>query len=356
MARFIKKQDGNKGHSPEALTFIGARRLDEPVIEVFDYKQNQLRQMDPADVHQLEAFKNVDCVSWINIDGLHDVEFIKKVGEIFDLHLLLLEDILDTSQRANFEEFDNCLFIVLKMLSCPKGQDQIEVEHISLVVSENYLLSFQEGITGDVFNPIRERMSRPTSKIRTNGTHYLAYSLLDVIIDNYIDIIERFGEKIEKLERKLMENQSSTEILQEINNYKIEINFLRKTIRPVRELAILFAKSDSELIDETMRPYLKNLVDHTSHATESIETYQIMLNDQLNIYQTSISNKLNEILRVLTVFSVIFIPLTFIAGVYGTNFEYLPELKMKYAYPMFWALMVTIVGIMLYLFKRKKWL
>ncbi|HEX9650770.1 MAG TPA: magnesium/cobalt transporter CorA [Cyclobacteriaceae bacterium] len=355
MARFLEKQEGKFGKDPGDLTFIGKQRLEVPIIEVFDYSQNHFEKVTFQNLDELSKLKDSDSVSWINIDGLHDIELMQKIGQIFDLHPLLLEDIMNTSQRPKFEEFDNCIFIVLKMLWLIKDSDSVENEHTSFVVGKNFLISFQEGLPGDVFNPIRDRLQRATTKVRNRRPDYLAYALLDVIIDNYIIIIERFGERIELLEGKLSSNPNE-ELLQEINNYKTEINFLRKTIRPVRELAVSFEKSDSEIIEDENRPYIKSLVDHVAHSAEAIETYQIMLNDQLNVYQTKQSNKLNEILRVLTVFSVIFIPLTFIAGVYGTNFEHFPELEFQYGYYVFWAAMIFTALVMVYFFKRRKWL
>jgi magnesium transporter len=351
MARFIEK-DKRLWEGPD---FDTAERVDGSILEVFNYTPESFNKVGSNPLKQIQQLKDTDAILWVNIDGMEDVELIQKIGDHFDLHPLVMEDIFNTSQRPKFEEFDNCFFIAMKMLSCEDAMDEVQVEHISFVAGKNYLISFQEGVAGDVFNPIRDRLSRSNTKIRTRGTDYLVYSLLDAIVDNYIEIIERFGERIERLERKLSIDPTGDQI-QEINAYKMEINFLRKTIRPVRELALRFLKSESEFIEERTEPYLKSLVDHTTHAIEAIETYQIMLNDQLNIYQTSISNKLNEILRVLTVFSVIFIPLTFVAGVYGTNFEYFPELGYKYSYPLFWLGMIALAGGMLYYFRRKKWL
>lgn len=328
---------------------------NEVILEAFDYSQDHFKQIDFSSIDKLNALKNPSTTSWINVDGLEDKELLRCIYELFELHPLLLEEIQDVSQRPNFEEFDDYIFITVKMLSCDPTTDKILTEHLSIVVGKYYLITFQEGLAGDVFNPIRERLSRAKSKLRMNGTDYLTYAILDVIIDNYIMIIERFGERIELLERKFRRNQTDN-ILDDIYEYKMEINFLRKTIRPVRELAVLLEKSESEIIDDKTVPYLKSLVDHMAHATEAIETYQIMLNDQLYIYQTRISNKLNDILRVLTVFSVVFIPLTFIAGVYGTNFDYLPELHFKYSYGIFWGILITTATSMLYYFKRKGWL
>ena len=355
MARIIGKVEDAKGKAPGDLVFIGSQHLEKITIDIIQFDQNNLDSKSISGIEELEEVGNSKKTSWINIDGVHDSEMITKVGQLFDLHILLLEDVMNTTQRPKFEEFDNCFFLVLKMLSLRKGSNEIEVEHISIVVGKNHLITFQEGMEGDVFAPIRERLSRTTSKVRNRKSDYLAYAIIDIIVDNYISIIESLGNQIENLERKLIENPSP-ELLNEVNKFKIEINFLRNTIRPVRELVIQFEKSESEIIDDSTTPFLKDLVDHMVHATESIDTYQIMMTDQMNFYQTRVSNKLNEIIRVLTIFSVVFIPLTFIAGVYGTNFEYFPELKYKYSYPIFWALLIFLAGAMLIYFRRKKWL
>ncbi len=355
MPKILETQENKKGKPPGDLTFVGSKQLDRPTVEVFDYSENQIESLEIDHLKELSYLKDSKSVSWVNIEGLHDVGFIQELGEIFDLHPLLLEDTLNTTQRPKFEEFDDYFFIAVKMLTYNDHSDEIEMEHTSFVVAKNYVITIQEGRPGDVFKPIRERLQRSTSKIRSRGTDYLAYSLLDVIVDNYISIIEGFGEKIERLEEKLIDDDG-TDVSEEINRYKKEINFLRKTVRPTRELAAMFWKCESDIIDERTVPYLNDLIDNIAHASESIETYQIMLNDQLHILQTQISNRLNEILRVLTVFSVVFIPLTFIAGVYGTNFKYFPELEFQYAYPVFWGILITTAGLMLLYFKRKRWL
>lgn len=355
MARFLENRDDTLGKAPGELIFVGSQKLEIPIIEVTDYSQDHFEKIDVEHVNDIPDLKSKDSVSWINIDGIHQPSLINAIGEKFDLHALILEDILNTSQRPKFEEFENCIFLVLKMFNYNFETKNVDIEHISIVVGKTFLITFQEGVSGDVFNPVRERLKRRTTKTRARKSDYLAYCLIDVIVDNYISIIERFGERIEELEHELTRNPSP-ELLNQINSYKMEINFLRKTIRPVRELAQHFEKSESDIIEDRTTPYLKDLVDHTAHATEAIETYQIMLNDQLNIYHTSISNKLNDTIRVLTIFSVVFIPLTFIAGVYGTNFVHFPELQHPYAYPIFWGSMVIVAGFMLLFFKRKGWL
>jgi len=354
MARFLKKHGAKYGTAPGSLIFVGDQRVEKTEVEAIIFNPDNLQEFKAQEVAQLASIHIPNYVSWINIVGLHGVEVVKQMGEYLNLHNLIQEDILNTNQRPKFEEHDEHIYIVLKVLHYNKQKEMLETEQLSLVICKDTLISFQE-IEEDVFGPIRERLVRPTTKIRHRNSDYLAFALLDAIVDHYIFIIEQFGEKIESLENELLEQPKNSH-LQQINEYKKEINFLRKTVRPVRELASDFSKSESELIDDQTFPFIKDLQDHVIQATEAIEVYREMLNDQLDIYNSGLSNKLNEIIRVLTVFSVVFIPLTFLAGIYGTNFEHLPELKFRYAYPVFWVALILIAFGMITFFKKRKWL
>jgi magnesium transporter len=323
-------------------------------LEIIRYAPELLDEFHSLKVEDLKDLFTKNITLWINIEG-NDPELLASLSEFFQLHPLLQENMSDFTQSPRLEEFDDHIFLTLKMLSNESATGKIVVEHLNIIIGENYLITIQEGLEGDVFHPIREKLNRMKSRLRVKGSDYLAYAVLDVIIDNYIMIIESFGERIEELEKQFL-NTDQKDPLKEIYDYKLQINFLRKTIRPVREVAVLLEKSDSEIINASTIPYYNSLVNHMAHSTEAIETYQIMLNDQLYLYQTRVSNKLNEILRTLTIFSVIFIPLTFIAGVYGTNFKFLPELSYKYSYAIFWGVLIVIAGGMLVYFKRKRWM
>lgn len=354
MARFVRKSDITKGRAPGALLFVGTQRVDQVKIEAITYDPDQVEQRQDLKKMDIAQLSDQNGRQWINVVGIHDVSIIQAFGDHYELHPLLQEDILNTTQRPKFEEFPSALYIVVKLLHLDDESQEIQAEQLSLVVAPNLLLSFQE-ISEDVFDTIRQRLLKPTTKIRHRNSDYLAFALLDAIVDEYILIIERFGEKIEALEEELL-SQTKAHHLGQINRYKKEINFLRKAIRPVRELVFQFRKCESELIDFQTLPYLSDLVDHINQASEDIELYRDMLNDQLSIYNSSISNKLNEIIQVLTIFSVVFIPLTFLAGIYGMNFKYLPELNYRYAYPIFWLVLLGIASGMIFYFKRKKWL
>lgn len=354
MARFFSKRDESLWKAPGSLIFVGTRKMDEPQMDLIQFNQDNITRQENPNFQELAACFSQHNVSWLNINGLHDTDLINKIGDYFNLHPLLLEDVLNSAQRSKFEEYDNYLFFVLKMLKYDDQHNEIFSENLSIVIGDHYIISFQEA-NGDVFDPIRDRLLRPTTKIRTRKSDYLAYALMDAVVDNYIYIVERYGERIENLEKNLI-NHPNQHIVRDINYYKMELNFLRKTIRPVRELIAQYAKSESKLIETKTFPYLKDLMDHITHAAEAIETYRDMIKDQLETYQTNVSNRLNDIIRVLTMFSVIFIPITFVAGVYGTNFEHFPELEYKFAYPIFWGFLIFIAISMLIFFRHKKWL
>ena len=354
MARFFKKREEIKGLSPGSLIFIGNQKVDNIRIRVIDYDGSQLKEDELKDIAAGAAFKQTNTVTWINIDGLHDHTVMKAIGQTFDLHPLLLEDIMNTGQRPKFEEFENCLFLVLKMLRYDKEKKMIYAEQLSLVLGDTFLLTFQEQ-PGDVFEPVRERIRKQKARIRASGIDYLAYALLDTVVDNYIFIIERLGEQIEDIEEEVLE-KAEPAVMEKINAFRREMNFLRKSVRPAREAIIQLSKLDSDLINDQTVPFLKDLQDLITQASEAIDTYRDMLSDQLNLYNSVVGNRMNDIMKVLTIFAAIFIPLTFIAGIYGTNFEYLPELKFKYSYFFFWGILLSVAGVMLLYFKKKKWL
>jgi magnesium transporter len=354
MARFFKKREANKGLAPGSLVFIGNQKVEKLRMRVIDYDNTKLDEMELKNIHQGEDYKKTKTVTWINIDGLHDVNKIREIGDSFELHPLLLEDILNTAQRPKIEEFDNCIFIVLKMLRYDNEKKMIISEQLSVVLGITFLLTFQEQ-PGDVFEPVRERIRKHKGRIRVAGIDYLAYALLDTVVDNYIYIIERLGEQIEDIEEEILDNPDSA-VMEKINTFKREMNYIRKSVRPTREAIIHLSRSDSDLINESTTPFLKDLEDLITQATEAIDTYREMLSDQLNIYNTNVSNRMNDIMKVLTIFAAIFIPLTFIAGIYGTNFEYLPELRFRYSYFVFWGVILVVAFSMLLFFRRKRWL
>ncbi|MBU0969140.1 MAG: magnesium/cobalt transporter CorA [Proteobacteria bacterium] len=353
MARFLKKREQTKGQPPGSLIFIGTQKVDSVKTRMIDYDATTLTDQELMDVKDGSHFKKTQTVTWLNINGLHDVNFIGEVGQVFELHPLIMEDILNTGQRPKVEEFNAYIFIVLKMIRFDKETEMIVNEQLSIILGKHFLLTFQEQ-PGDVFEPVRERIRRQKSRLRGSGTDYLAYALLDTVVDNYIYTIERLGERIEDLEQEILLGQDPT-VMEKINQFKREINYLRKSIRPAKEAILRLSRLDSDLFHENTTPFLKDLEDLINQATEAIDTYRDLLTDQLNIHNSVMANKMNDIMKILTIFAAIFIPLTFIAGIYGTNFEYLPELHYKYSYFIFWSVLIGLAGGLLFFFKRKRW-
>jgi magnesium transporter len=354
MPRFIKKQLRKAGASPGTLIHIGEQKVDETRMTLIDYDEEHLQERVLDSIEEAFPLKDLPTVTWINIDGLHQLDIIEKVGQHFNIHPLVLEDIVNTGQRPKTEEFEDFIFVVLKMLHYNKNSEKIGSEQFSLVLGSNFLLSFQE-IQGDVFKTVRERIRKPKSRIRKAGCDYLAYALIDAIVDHYYLILEKLGENIEALEEDLLENPSP-EILQTLHEMKREMIYLRKQIWPIRELINSLVKGESSLINESTGLFFRDIYDHTIQIIDTIESYRDILSGMLDIYLSTLSNKMNEVMKVLTIIATIFIPITFVAGIYGMNFKFMPELEWRWGYAMVWMVIVVAIGIMVGFFKKKQWL
>ena len=354
MARVTKGRSKKVGLPPGTLIHIGARKVQEPKITILDYDENQFHEREVKIIEECFIFKEKPTVTWINIDGLHQTEILEKLGECYGLHPLVLEDILNTEQRPKMEDYGDYLYVVVKMLHDKGKKGQVEAEQVSLIVGSNFVFSFQES-GGDVFEPIRERIRNGKGRVRKMGADYLAYSLLDAIVDYYFVILEKLGERVEFLEEELVTNPK-TQTLQEIHHLKSEMIFLRKAVWPLREVIGALERGESPLIQKGTSLYLRDVYDHTIQAIDTVETFRDMVSGMLDIYLSSVSNRLNAVMKVLTIIATVFMPLTFLAGVYGMNFKYMPELEWRWGYPLVWAVMIGIGGVMLIYFKRKKWL
>lgn len=353
MARFLRKKKHEIGASPDDLLFRGNQKADEVTLRIIDYDSENLEENVISKVQDALDFQKKKTVTWLNIDGLHDAGIMEDISNGFNLDRLILAEVMNTGTRPKVVEYENCIYISIKMLQHNAETDMISVENLSLIITDSILISFQER-KGDVFEPVRERIRKHKRRIRNSGTDYLAFALLDIVIDNYIYIISVLGEKVENLEEELgIEVKQS--LINAINNYKRELNFLRKNIKPAREMILALQKIESDLINESSYIHFKELQDNINQASDSSDSYREILSDQLNIYHTTISSKLNDIMKFLTIFSVIFIPLTFIAGIYGTNFDVLPELHYKYSYFIMWGVMISVAIGMLVYFRRRKW-
>jgi len=342
------------GQIPGTPIYTGKKSEKELHIESFDYSKETIEETILQDIKDAAAYKDTDSVTWININGLNYTKEIEQVGRQYGLHPLVLEDIVHTAQRPKIDEYDTYLFVVIKMLYYDKDE-QITLEQVSLVLGKNYVLSFQEA-EGDVFNSIRNRIRHNKGRIRGLKSDYLMYALIDAVVDNYFSIIETLGNKIEDLETELFAGDVREDINIEIQQLKREILKVRRAIFPLREIINRIQKGEHPLVNKRTITYYRDVYDHLIQVSENIDIYREMVWSLMDMYMTTISNRMNEVMKVLTIIATIFIPLTFIAGIYGMNFEYMPELKYRYGYVILWAIMIALfVGLVLY-FKRKKWL
>lgn len=353
MARFVKKGKDEIGRAPDELFYRGEKKIDEVMIRVIDFDSNNLNEQPLKNITEALAYQDKKTVTWLNIDGLHNKELMLEIAKGFNLDELVLANVMNTSSRPTVQEFDTCIFISIKMLQLNEEDGTLSVENLSLILTKTVLISFQEK-KGDVFEPIRERIRKNRKRIRNGWTDYLTFALLDIVIDNYIYILGVLGEKIEVLEENIG-NHTNKSTIRKINNYKRELNFLRRNIRPAKEMILTLSKLESEFIFESTYIHLQELRDNINQATDSSDSYREILTDQLNLHHTSVSTKLNDIMKFLTIFSVIFIPLTFIAGIYGTNFDNVPELHYQYSYYIMWGVMILVAIIMLIYFKKRNW-
>jgi magnesium transporter len=352
MTMIVNKVSQKTGLSPGTLVHIGAKVAESLKMTVMEYQEGFFSEKEIAAVAEV-AVNGKTTVTWLNMDGLN-AQLIEQAGNLFGLHPLMLEDILNTSQRPKCDDYGDQLFLVAKMPKLDSKTDKVDLEQVSLVLGRNYLLSVQEDI-GDVFNPVRERLRNSKGKFRKLGPDYLAYALMDTVVDNYFLILETWDSRIEQLEEELMVNPTQS-TLRKIHRLKRELLFLRRAIWPLREAISAMERNDSDLIKESTEIYIRDLYDHTIRIIETVETFQEMLSGMLDIYLSNVSNKMNEVMKVLTVISTIFIPLTFLAGIYGMNFKYMPELNWRGSYFVLLAVMLGLALWMIRYFRRKKWL
>jgi len=349
------KRSKKAGLPPGTLVHIGEKTPERTKITILDYDETNSQERETDIVGECLLFRDRPTVTWINIDGVHSVEVLEKLGECYGFHPLVLEDVMNTDQRPKMEDYSDYVYIVLKMLRYSDKNGGTVSEQISLIVGPNFVFSFQEGIEGDVFGPVRERIRSDKSRIRKMGADYLAYSLIDAVVDNYFSILEKLGEKIELLEEKIVGNPA-TETLREIYFLKREMIFLRRAVWPLREVISAMERGESPLIRESTRVYLRDIYDHTIQIIDTVETFRDMASGMLDIYLSSASNRMNAVMKVLTIIATIFMPLTFLAGIYGMNFKYMPELEWRFGYPLLWTVILAITVTMLIFFRKKNWL
>ena len=347
------KRHKKVGKAPGTITYMGHRDATETKVTIIEYTDSFNKVHYPGDIEQIAAHKDTPTTSWVNIVGLSDESFIEKVGTHFGLNPLILEDIVNTQQRPKIDEYEDYIFGAFKMLYVNENSELVS-EHVAMVLMKNCVLVFQE-LDDDVFNGVRERISAKSGRIRTRDSDYLFFALLDSIIDNYFVVLENVSHKIEVLEEEVYENPNQ-EVAHRIQLLKKEVLKIRQWIYPVKELVGRLIDSESALISKDTKLFLRDALDHSYEINESLQIYREMAMSLMEMYMSNMSNKMNEVMKVLTIMASIFIPLTFIAGIYGMNFDHMPELHWEHGYYLVWGIMITLFIIMLIYFKKKHWL
>ena len=354
MRRLIRRSSQTAGLPPGSLEYVGEQRQEPPKLTIVNYDAERVEEREVPKLEECLPFKDSPTVTWINVAGIHRPELIEQLGACHGVHPLLLEDILNTEQRPKFEGSGDYLFVVLKALKLDPEAKQLAAEQVSLLLIPNGVISFQE--TGeDLFEAVTARIRNDRGRIRKAGADHLACALLDAVVDKYFAVLEQLAKHIEDLENELVDSPTS-KTLHAIYKVKRELIFLRRSVWPLREVLSGLARGESALIEEATLPYFRDVHDHTIYVVDTTESFRDIISGMHETYLSTISNRMNEVMKVLTIIATIFIPLTFIAGIYGMNFEYMPELKWHWTYPVVWAVMAVVALSMLVYFRRKRWL
>jgi magnesium transporter len=342
----------NVGAPPGTLFYSGEERTDKIKITLIEYNDTEYFEEEYFDLDDCLSHVKPNMVKWINVEGLHDTDLIEKLGKFYNIHPLTLEDIVHVDQRAKFEDFEHYVVSIMRMINYTT---EVESEQLAIVLCENTVISFQEPHGGDAFDIIRNRLRTCKGRVRKLGADYLAYALMDAVVDCYFTAIEKIGDRIEVIEEEIISDSDKKSIL-ELYRLKREMIYLRKQVWPMRDLINNMIRSETTLINASSDIYLRDLSDHVTRIIDTVETYRDLLSGIMDIYLSTNANKMNEVMKVLTIMSSIFIPVTFMVGVYGMNFDNMPELKTEHGYYVLWGVMLTtIVGLLVY-FKRRKWL
>lgn len=350
--KLMQKRSRKKGLSPGTLMHIGEKRTGPVTVTLFNYSASHYDEHLLHDVNELPPPAN-ETVTWVDVGGVHKTDMLEAFGKYFSLHPLLLEDIANTDQRPKLDDYETYFFVVMKVLTASDRGD-ILVEQISFVLGRNYVLSFQENGT-EVFQSVRDRLRAGKGRLRQNGSDYLVYALIDTVVDQYFEVLEMLGERIESLQERVMADPRP-ETLKDIHALKRQLLFVRRAVWPLREAINNLSRSECPFLHEPTKVFFRDVYDHVVQIVDTIETLREMVSASLDIYLSSVSYRLNSVMRVLTVITTIFMPLSFIAGIYGMNFEYMPELKWAWGYPMALGIMGMVAAVMLLGFRWKKWL
>ncbi len=352
--RLIKKRIKSVGLPPGTLIHVGDRKVEQVDIHVIEYNEVDVNEVHVTRPDDLSDLIDKNHVTWININGLHNLDLIEQIGQLFNIHPLVMEDIVNTEHRPKFEDYEDYLFIILKMLTYDEANQEVISEQVSLVLTAGTVITFQEK-PGDVFQGIRDRIFNSKGRLRKFGADYLTYALIDAIVEQFYIIIEKIELRMEKVEEELIQSPSN-KTLNAIHRLRHDILYLRNTGWPLREIMNEFVHDDIPFINKSTEIYLRDVYDHSVQILEILDTVRDMITGMLDTYLSGLSNRMNEVIKVLTIISTIFIPLTFLAGVYGMNFRHMPELEWKLGYPLVWLIIIVLSFSMIIYFKRKKWM
>lgn len=354
MVRVFHRVTKPAAQSPGTVEYHGERKVEQVGLELITYGAEHYEESADPDRGRLDARPDGCSVAWLNVNGLHDTDLLREVGARFGLHNLVLEDVVNTHHRPKLEDFEDYIYLVARMLVFDREKLRIDSEQISIVVGPDYVLTFQER-PGDVLEPVRERLRRMSGRIRTFGAGYLGYALLDAVVDHYFHVLEGVGDTIEELEEELLGDPGRA-TLQRIHHLKRETILLRRAVWPLREVVSSLDREELPLIGDHVAPFLRDLYDHVIQVADTVDSFRDILSGLQDLYMSNVSNRMNDVMKVLTIFTTLFVPLTFVAGVYGMNFEHMPELAWRWSYSVFWLVIVIMGGAMLTLFRRRKWL
>jgi magnesium transporter len=358
--KIFKSQPKKPGAAPGTVQHIGEKRVENVEIQVYDYDAKHIEEVSIDSIEDCEPYVKSPSNTWINIQGLHDIEKLKNIWSQFDLHPLIQEDIVNTSQRAKMEQYENCVYFVMRMLWYNTDEQTVEGEQISIILGENFVLSFQES-DQPIFRPVVDRLNLSKSRIRSQDTDYLAYAIIDTITDHYFSLLGALAEQMEQIEDQLLDDPDE-DTFQAIHELRQKIVFCRKSVWPARDMLNSVIRNESPFIQESTKIYFRDVYDHMVQIIDNIDNYRDLILSMHDMYMSHVSNKMNEVMKVLTIIATIFIPLTFIAGIYGMNFDpsaspyNMPELSWYWGYPTAWGIMIVVGIIMVVYFKRKGWL
>lgn len=340
------------GAPPGSVQYIGPIVEGRVKLTLIEFNETEFFESDFYDLSDCLGHVKDNMVKWINVEGVHDINLIEHIGKHFNIHPLTLEDIVHVDQRAKFEDYEHYLLSIMKMITY---EQELTAEQLSIILLPNIVISFQEPHGGDAFDVIRTRLRQAKGRVRKLGADYLFYAMMDAVVDYYFHVLEIIGDKVAKIEEEIISEPKQTSLI-ELYELKREIIGLRKYVWPMRDMVSNLLRSDSEFITPNTKMFFRDLQDHTTRVIDTVETYRDLLSGIMDIYLSTNSNKMNEVMKVLTIMSSIFIPVTFIAGVYGMNFEYMPELKSPIGYAAVWIVMLSVMGGLIVYFRRKKWM